>query len=183
MAKLLNREALAARLEISPARVQQLTGLGVLTRHERGYDIVECAIALAKYVRRDEAQKAARTRLITTSAAIGERRQRQALRQLVTLEEVRATMDDAFGQAMGQLQAGSSSMFAELMQLVGDDKARYLTCLVYNAVLGALHQFREASAAAIEQLRDGLHQGRRLDDVIEELRHAVSADGADGEDA
>ena len=175
MSKFLNREALAARLEISPSRVQQLTGVGVLTRHKGGYDVTECAIALAKYLRRDEEQKAARTRLITAAAAISERRQRQVLRQLVTLEEVRATLSAAFGDLKGALQAGSSVMFAELTQEVGDYKARCLTGAVYAQVLQILIQHRDAAAAACTALEAGLHEGERLDQVAGELRAAVGS--------
>jgi transcriptional regulator of NAD metabolism len=174
MSKFLNREALAAQLEISPARVQQLTGLGVLTRRKGGYDVTESALSLAKYLRRDKAQKAARVRLITAAAAISERRQRQVLRQLVTLDEVRATLD-IFGDLKGALQAGSSIMFAELAQEVGEMKARSLTGAVYAEVLGTLLSHRTAVARACKQLAEGLHEGARLDEVAAQLRAAVGS--------
>lgn len=175
MARFLNREELAAQLEISPARVQQLTGQGILERKKNGYDVVAAAIALARYVRRDEEQKAARVRLITAAAAISERRQRQVLRQLVTLGEVRATLSGAFGDLHGALQAGSSIMFAELKQEIGDDKARSLTGVVYAEVLAMLIQYRDAARRACERLEAGLHEGDRLDRVVDELREAVGS--------
>jgi hypothetical protein len=182
MSKFLNREALAARLEISPARVQQLTGQGVLVRHKAGYDLTESAIALAKYARRDEEQKAARTRLVTAAAAISERRQRQALRQLVTVGEVRATLADLFGDLKGALQGGSSAAFAALAQEIGDQKARCLTSEVYREVLGALLRHRDATERACTALAAGLHEGERLDQVVAELREAVSPSRADEDD-
>ena len=156
-----------------------MTGQGILVRHKGGYDVTECAIALAKYLRRDEEQKAARTRLITAAAAISERRQRQVLRQLVTLDEVRATLSDAFGDLKGALQAGSSVMFAELAQEVGESKARALTGLVYRAVLVELLRHRDGAQRACTALAAGLHEGSRLDQVAAELRDAVSPSRAD----
>jgi hypothetical protein len=182
MSKKINREALAARLEISPSRVQQLTGQGILVRHNDGYDLTEAAIALAKYARRDEEQKAARTRLITAAAAISERRQRQVLRQLVTLDEVRATLSDAFGDLKGALQAGSSVMFGELAQEVGESKARCLTGAVYAEVLAVLLRHRDGAQRACTALAAGLHEGERLDQVAAELREAVSPSRADEDD-
>jgi hypothetical protein len=182
MSTFVNRETLAARLEVSPSRVQQLTGAGVLTRHKQGYCLVESAIALAKYARRDEATKMARTRLICASAAISERRQRQALRQLVTLDEVQSTLSDLFGQLMGALRSGSGVIFAELAQEVGESKARSLTSVVYREVLGALLRHRDATERACSALEAGLHEGERLDEVVAELREAVSPTSQGGED-
>jgi hypothetical protein len=179
--KLLNRDALAQRLEISPARVQQLTGIGVLERKAGGYDLTDCALALLQYIRRDEAAQVARTRRITAAAAISERRQRIALRQLVTLEEVRVTLLDLWGLLHGALRAGSQEAFASLSAELGDARARVLTGKVYDSVLGALHLYRDAALRAIEELRQGLHAERRLDQVVDQLRRAVTGD-EDAED-
>ena len=182
MAKLLNRDALAARLEISPARVQQLTAQGVLERGDGGYDLADCAIALLRYIRRNEAQEAAKTRRITAAAAISERRQRVALGTLATLDEVRTLLDDQFGRMHGALQAGSSEAFASISAELGDFKARPLTHAVYDPMLGALIRWRDGCLEALKEMRAGLRNGARLDSVIAELAHSVSDGAEDDED-
>lgn len=181
--KLLNRDALAQRLEISPARVQQLTGIGVLERRAGGYDLTDCTLALLQYIRRNEAQEAAKTRRITAAAAIGERRQRVALGTLATLDEVEGLLDAQYGHMHGALQAATSISFAELAAEIGEFRARPLTYVVYNRVLAELNAWRDGYKQALRELRAGLQDGRRLDSVAAELRQAVSGgDEDDGTD-
>lgn len=190
--KLLNREQIAGLLEISQTRVAQLVGLGVLVRRPEGFDPLECALGLLKFMRRDEEARAARTRLINANASVSERRQRQALTQLLTIDEVHCVLMDAFGGLMGALQAATSVMYSEeAAEAAGEQQARSRTTRVYERVRGTLIAFRDASARACSEIKQGLHSGERLDRVVAELVRAVSpaddadddADDADDDDA
>ena len=180
--KLLNRDALARCLALSPARIQQLTAQEVLERKAGGYDALECALALLRYIRRNEAQEAAKTRRITAAASIAERRQRVALGTLATLDEVRTLLDDQFGRMHGALQAGSSVAFAELAAEIGQLKARPIVYTPYNYVVRSLNQWRDGYRQALKEMRAGLQNGKRLDRVVAELAHAVSDGAEDDED-
>lgn len=182
MAKLLlNRAALAAKLEISETRVQQYTNSGILIRQKGGYDLADSALALLAYTRRDTSATAARTRRVIAGAVLNERRARQALRQLATIQELRAVFFATYGELHNALQAGSSRAFYELAAEVDEPKARALTYVVYTAMLAVANDFRDAAARACVEIAQGLHMAQRLDRVVEELRQAVSGDDDEGD--
>jgi hypothetical protein len=173
-AKQLNRAALALRLEISETRVQQLTSGGVLKRVKGKYDELESALALLKWFRRNEREKETKLRLLMATAVNNERRLRQQMKKLATVDEIHDVLTAAFEAGQKLFQAGCSEVFYPLSLLIGADKARVMLTPVYDNLRLCMLGFKAGSEEMCKRILAGaLQDDTRLDVVIEELRAAV----------
>jgi phage terminase Nu1 subunit (DNA packaging protein) len=178
--KALSRADLAGLLDVSEARIQQLTGAGVLKRRKGGYDPLESAVAFAKWLRRDEETKRARLRLLTAQAMNHERRLRQHLRKLLTVDELHDALLVAFEEGAGMVQRETSRLFHERAAVVGEDRARLDVHPIYTEFMRLLRGYRNGCDALADALRSGLVQDEaRIDRLMEDFRQSVAAKLAD----
>lgn len=173
----LNRAELAAKLEISEARVQQLVAAGAIHRRKGGFDLTESALAFAKWLRRNEESQRAKIRLINAQAAGHERRVRQSLKQLLTVGEVRELLYRWFDNYVVGNQAESSRIYHELALEQGENFARQYAHQILDSSRALALCYRDGITAACKAITEGLRaDDERLDEIVDDLMRSARDD-------
>ena len=171
-----SRAEMAHMLGISEPRLQQLTGLGIVTRSGGADEPLQTALAYLAYVKRDDEAKAARTRHVNAKALQVEQRVRREQRRLLVLDEMRQICGLIFDQATHVVQAESSRFYSEYSQSHSEHESRVMTGRLYDPLL----RIPDVWGAGVMQLcedidHDHLPDGARLDYVLAELIAEIAA--------
>jgi hypothetical protein len=173
----LDADALAAMIGVTPRRVNQLKAEANLKPGADGlYSAVDFLKAAYLYDSpRGEALRA-RTRQANARALETEQRVRREQRWLLTLAEVRELAEMLFESAIESVQADSSRFYSEYHQTHDEMESRAMTHRLYAPLRGLAVAWSNGVIELINAIEsDHLPNGKRLDEVLSNLIHELTA--------
>jgi hypothetical protein len=173
----LDADALANLAGVTTRRVNQLKQEAGLKQGNDGlYSAVDLLKAFYLYDSpRGEALRA-RTRQANARALETEQRVRREQRRLLTLDEVRELCVLLFEGASDVCQAQSARFFSEYNQTHTDSESRVMTSHLYDPLRAITVGWSNGVAALLAAIeKDFLPDGARLDEVMKNLMHELSA--------
>jgi hypothetical protein len=176
-----SRAEMAHLLGLSETRLQQLTGLGIVTRNGGAYDPLQTALDYIKYLRRDEEAKAARLRQVNATALRIEQKVRREQRRMFVMDEVRQIALLIYDQAVEFVDSESTRIHHEYLRTHTEPAARILTGKIYDELRRIPDAWGEGVMQFCKNLdKDYLPSDVRLDHelakIIREIAAAAKAD-------
>jgi len=174
-----SRAEMAHLLGLSETRLQQLTGLGIVTRSGGAYEPLETALAYIKYLKRDDEAKAARTRQVNATALRIEQKVRREQRRMLTVDELQEVAILIFEGARDSCQAESSRFYSEFSKSHSEHDSRLMTFKIYDPLDRLIMGWANGIIELMREINeDRLPDDARLDDVLKRIISEIAAGAA-----